>query len=326
MRRPGAARRTADWAGDHRGRDRRRAGRALRRVAHPHAGPARPAVHRGRAAHALGHPAQRESLAARFAAKEALAKALGAPGDLYWHDAEVMVGEHGRPHLEVRGYGRRRAPRSSASPSWHISLSHDGGIASAVVVAEGFPREGRHVSGLYTAAEIRGGARRRSSPRRPRARSCSAPRPGWPRSALRLLGPASTDARVVAARRHRQQRRRRALRRRATSPGGAPASPPSSSTRSAPTRPGLAALRRAGGRVMAAGTAEVAAAIGRADLVLDGMLGIGGRGGLRPDAADTRPRLAGEAAGAHRRRRRPERRRRRHRRRRRRRRSRPCTR
>ena len=48
-----------------------------------------------------------ESLAARFAAKEALAKALGAPGDLHWHDAEVAVGAHGRPHLEVRARGAR---------------------------------------------------------------------------------------------------------------------------------------------------------------------------------------------------------------------------
>src|SRR4051794_32053325 len=77
-----------------------------------------------------------ESLAARFAAKEALAKALGAPGDLHWHDAEVMVGEHGRPHLEVRGTVAGRAAQLGVS-SWHVSLSHDGGIASAVVVAEG---------------------------------------------------------------------------------------------------------------------------------------------------------------------------------------------
>ena len=88
-----------------------------------------------------GAPRSGESLAARFAAKEALAKALGAPGDLYWHDAEVMVGEHGRPHLEVRGSVAGRAAQLGVS-SWHISLSHDGGIASAVVVAEGFPREG----------------------------------------------------------------------------------------------------------------------------------------------------------------------------------------
>jgi holo-[acyl-carrier protein] synthase len=88
-----------------------------------------------------GNPRTGESLAARFAAKEALAKALGAPGDLLWHDAEVMVGEHGRPRLEVRGTVAGRAAQLGVS-AWHVSLSHDGGIASAVVVAEGFPREG----------------------------------------------------------------------------------------------------------------------------------------------------------------------------------------
>jgi hydroxyethylthiazole kinase-like uncharacterized protein yjeF len=56
---------------------------------------------------------------------------------------------------------------------------------------------------------------------------------------------------------------------------------------------GLAALRTAGGRALAAG--DAATAIGRADLVLDGMLGIGGRGGLRPDASEL-ARLAGESA------------------------------
>ena len=76
-----------------------------------------------------------ESLAARFAAKEALAKALGAPGDLHWHDAEVVVGDRGRPLLEVRGTVARRAQELGVT-SWHVSLSHDGGIASAVVIAE----------------------------------------------------------------------------------------------------------------------------------------------------------------------------------------------
>ncbi|MEV5431219.1 NAD(P)H-hydrate dehydratase [Streptomyces sp. NPDC052701] len=47
--------------------------------------------------------------------------------------------------------------------------------------------------------------------------------------------------------------------------------------------PGLAALRRAGGR--AVGTAGAEELIGRADLVVDGIVGIGGKGGLRPDAA-----------------------------------------
>ncbi|MGY1811833.1 NAD(P)H-hydrate dehydratase [Blastococcus sp. SYSU D00820] len=46
---------------------------------------------------------------------------------------------------------------------------------------------------------------------------------------------------------------------------------------------GLAALRRAGGRVVVAGAG--ATGLDRADLVLDGIVGIGGRGGLRPAAA-----------------------------------------
>ncbi len=57
---------------------------------------------------------------------------------------------------------------------------------------------------------------------------------------------------------------------------------------------GAAALRAAGGRVAAADDPAVPAAIGAADLILDGLLGIGGRGGLRePQAA-----LAGLAAGS----------------------------
>jgi holo-[acyl-carrier protein] synthase len=86
-----------------------------------------------------GRPRTGESLAARFAAKEALAKALGAPGDLRWHDAEVTVGEHGRPALVVQGTVARRAHQLGVT-SWHLSLSHDGGIASAFVLAEGIPR------------------------------------------------------------------------------------------------------------------------------------------------------------------------------------------
>lgn len=88
-----------------------------------------------------GSPRTGESLAARFAAKEALAKALGAPGDLHWLDAEVAVGEHGRPHLEVRGSVAGRAAQLGVT-TWHLSLSHDGGVASAVVVAEGLPAGG----------------------------------------------------------------------------------------------------------------------------------------------------------------------------------------
>jgi holo-[acyl-carrier protein] synthase len=76
------------------------------------------------------------SLAARFAAKEAVAKALGAPGGLLWTDAEVYVEESGRPRLRVHGTVAARAEHLGVR-SWHISLSHDAGVASAVVIAEG---------------------------------------------------------------------------------------------------------------------------------------------------------------------------------------------
>ncbi|MFC8587536.1 holo-ACP synthase [Streptomyces sp. NPDC057217] len=76
------------------------------------------------------------SLAVRFAAKEALAKALGAPAGLHWTDAEVYVEETGQPRLRVRGTVEARAVELGVR-HWHVSLSHDAGVASAVVIAEG---------------------------------------------------------------------------------------------------------------------------------------------------------------------------------------------
>jgi holo-[acyl-carrier protein] synthase len=75
------------------------------------------------------------SLAARFAAKEALAKALGAPHGMAWHDCEVVSEESGRPLLSIRGTVRARADELGVA-HLHLSLSHDAGIASAVVVLE----------------------------------------------------------------------------------------------------------------------------------------------------------------------------------------------
>ncbi|MFK8847367.1 holo-ACP synthase [Streptomyces sp. Ac-502] len=76
------------------------------------------------------------SLAARFAAKEAVAKALGAPAGLRWTDAEVAVLDSGQPILQIRGTVAERAAELGVR-SWHVSLSHDAGVASAVVIAEG---------------------------------------------------------------------------------------------------------------------------------------------------------------------------------------------
>ncbi len=84
---------------------------------------------------ASGNPRSTESLAARFAAKEAVAKALGAPSGLHWHDCEVVSDQDGRPWLTVAGSVAGAAAERGVS-RWHLSLSHDGGIASAMVVAE----------------------------------------------------------------------------------------------------------------------------------------------------------------------------------------------
>ncbi|HET7385722.1 MAG TPA: holo-ACP synthase [Nocardioidaceae bacterium] len=75
------------------------------------------------------------SLAARFAAKEALAKALTAPTGLGWLDAEVVTEPSGNPVLEMRGSVLARA-NDLGVRTVHVSLSHDAGVASAVVVLE----------------------------------------------------------------------------------------------------------------------------------------------------------------------------------------------
>ena len=80
-----------------------------------------------------------QSLAARFAAKEALSKALGAPAGLGWHDAEVLNEPSGRPVLVLRGSVLTVA-ESLGVERTHLSISHDAGIATAFVVLEGESR------------------------------------------------------------------------------------------------------------------------------------------------------------------------------------------
>ena len=77
-----------------------------------------------------------ESLAARFAAKEAVAKALGAPAGLSWHDCEVVRSDAGRPELVLRGTVETASAALGVTRT-HLSLAHDGGLATAYVVLEG---------------------------------------------------------------------------------------------------------------------------------------------------------------------------------------------
>jgi holo-[acyl-carrier protein] synthase len=79
--------------------------------------------------------AKLETLAATFAAKEAVAKALGAPDGLEWHDVEVRRDDTGAPTLSVTGTVATAAAAKGIA-HWHLSLSHDAGVAVAMVVAE----------------------------------------------------------------------------------------------------------------------------------------------------------------------------------------------
>ena len=75
------------------------------------------------------------SQAARFAAKEALAKALGGPAGLVWLDAEVITDGDGKPSFRITGTVAAAASALGVA-TIHVSLSHDAGIASAVVICE----------------------------------------------------------------------------------------------------------------------------------------------------------------------------------------------
>ena len=72
------------------------------------------------------------SLAARFAAKEALYKALSPVHGLQWHEAEIINLANGKPAFLFRGEIADLIDGASV----HLSLSHDAGIASAMVVIE----------------------------------------------------------------------------------------------------------------------------------------------------------------------------------------------
>lgn len=77
------------------------------------------------------------SLAARFAAKEAAAKALGTGiGDISWLDIEVIGDENNAPHLYLYKEGEKMAKKLGLS-NWSVSLSHTESQAIAFVVAMG---------------------------------------------------------------------------------------------------------------------------------------------------------------------------------------------
>ncbi|WGD36706.1 holo-ACP synthase [Lysinibacter sp. HNR] len=76
------------------------------------------------------------SRAARFAAKEALIKALGGDRDLSWRDLIVPKTNESRPEFE-RTAALERILAHLSITRVHLSLTHDAGVATAFVVLEG---------------------------------------------------------------------------------------------------------------------------------------------------------------------------------------------
>lgn len=84
---------------------------------------------------AAGRTDEAETLAVRFAAREAAMKALGVGlGAVDHRDVSVLRREDGAPELVVSGRAARLAAVRGVR-GWHVSLAHDGGVAMAVVAA-----------------------------------------------------------------------------------------------------------------------------------------------------------------------------------------------
>ena len=84
---------------------------------------------------ACGDGDQALFLAGRFAVKEAFSKVLDGAHGVRWHDVEVLRHANGKPSLQLHDTAIARAA-SFGVDTWHISLSHDGGMAVAVVLGE----------------------------------------------------------------------------------------------------------------------------------------------------------------------------------------------
>ncbi len=74
------------------------------------------------------------AFAARFAAKEAILKALGTgwTGEIRWQDMEILNSKNGAPQIRLSG----KVAELVAGRTLHISLSHERSVAAAFAVLE----------------------------------------------------------------------------------------------------------------------------------------------------------------------------------------------
>lgn len=76
------------------------------------------------------------ALAGRWAAKEASVKAFGGRAGALWHDFEVTRGPLGEPTMHFHGRAAVVAARLGVGRTL-VSITHDAGVAAAVVILEG---------------------------------------------------------------------------------------------------------------------------------------------------------------------------------------------
>jgi holo-[acyl-carrier protein] synthase len=75
------------------------------------------------------------ALAGRFAVKEAFAKALDGARGVGWHEVEVRREPSGKPTLTLHGNATAMVEKFGAN-KWHVSITHDAGVAIAMVILE----------------------------------------------------------------------------------------------------------------------------------------------------------------------------------------------
>jgi len=78
----------------------------------------------------------KQTLAGRFAAKEAFVKAMRGVDGLHWQEVVISKDASGAPNLSVSGETAAVASKAGIK-NFHVSISHDAGQAVAIVIAEG---------------------------------------------------------------------------------------------------------------------------------------------------------------------------------------------